>query len=60
MRDRIEIIAVTAIIPIMAALIVPRVVGHIDDARIAATRQDNAAPTNALKRCRLDDGSRCR
>ncbi len=52
----IEIIVVITIMAIMAALIVPRVVGRTDDARIAAARQDIATLTNALKLYRLDNG----
>lgn len=52
----IEIIVVITIMAIMAALIVPRVVGRTDDARIAAARQDIATLMNALKLYRLDSG----
>ena len=52
----IEIIVVITIMAIMAALIVPRVVGRTDDARIAATKQDIATLMNALKLYRLDNG----
>jgi general secretion pathway protein G len=52
----IEIIVVITIMAIMAALIVPRVVGRTDDARIAAARQDIATLMNALKLYRLDNG----
>jgi general secretion pathway protein G len=51
----IEIIVVITIMAIMAALIVPRVVGRTDDARIAAARQDIATLMNALKLYRLDN-----
>src|SRR5215472_7091230 len=52
----IEIIVVITIMAIMAALIVPRVVGRTDDARIAAARQDIATLMNALKLYKLDSG----
>ncbi|HEX4583384.1 MAG TPA: type II secretion system major pseudopilin GspG [Burkholderiaceae bacterium] len=52
----IEIIVVITIMAIMAALIVPRVVGRTDDARVAAARQDIATLMNALKLYRLDNG----
>jgi general secretion pathway protein G len=47
---------VITIMAIMAALIVPRVVGRTDDARIAAARQDIATLMNSLKLYRLDNG----
>ena len=52
----IEILVVITIMGILAALIVPRVVGRTDDARIAAARQDVATLMNALKIYRLDNG----
>src|SRR5438132_14300231 len=52
----IEIMVVITIMAIMAALIVPRVVGRTDDARIAAARQDIATLMNSLKLYRLDNG----
>jgi general secretion pathway protein G len=52
----IEIIVVITIMAIMAALIVPRVVGRTDDARVAAAHQDIATLLNALKLYRLDNG----
>jgi general secretion pathway protein G len=52
----IELIVVVTILGILAALIVPRVVGRTDDARIAAARQDIATLMNALKLYRLDNG----
>ena len=60
LRDRgftlIEIMVVITILGILAALIVPRVVGRTDDARIAAARQDIASVMQALKLYRLDNG----
>jgi general secretion pathway protein G len=59
-RDRgftlIEIMVVITILGILAALIVPRVVGRTDDARIAAAKQDIASIMQALKLYRLDNG----
>jgi general secretion pathway protein G len=52
----IEIMVVITILGILAALIVPRVVGRTDDARIAAARQDIASLMQALKLYRLDNG----
>src|SRR6266853_2508613 len=52
----IELIVVVTILGILAALIVPRVVGRTDDARVAAARQDIATLMNALKLYRLDNG----
>lgn len=53
----IEIMVVITILGILAALIVPRVVGRTDDARIAAARQDIASLMQALKLYRLDNGA---
>ncbi len=52
----IEIMVVITILGVLAALIVPRVVGRTDDARIAAARQDIASIMQALKLYRLDNG----
>ena len=52
----IELMVVVTIIGILAALIVPRVVGRTDDARAAAARQDIAQLMQALKLYRLDNG----
>jgi general secretion pathway protein G len=51
----IEIMVVITILGILAALIVPRIVGRTDDARIAAARQDIATIMTALKVYRLDN-----
>lgn len=53
----IEIMVVITILGILAALIVPRVVGRTDDARIAAAKQDIASIMQALKLYRLDNGT---
>jgi general secretion pathway protein G len=52
----IEIMVVVTILAILAALIVPRVVGRTDDARISAARQDIATLMQSLKLYRLDNG----
>lgn len=52
----VEIMVVVVILGILAVLIVPRVVGRADDARIVAARQDVAAIMQALKLYRLDNG----
>ncbi len=53
----IEIMVVITILGILAALIVPRVVGRTDDARVAAAKQDIASIMQALKLYRLDNGA---
>jgi general secretion pathway protein G len=52
----IEIMVVITILGILAALIVPKVVGRTDDARITAAKQDIGAIMQALKLFRLDNG----
>lgn len=52
----IEIMVVITILGILAALIVPRVVGRTDDAKVAAVKQDIASLMQALKLFRLDNG----
>ena len=51
----IEIMVVMIIIGILAALIVPRVMGRPDEARRIAARQDIASIVQALKLYRLDN-----
>lgn len=51
----IEIMVVITILGILAALIVPRVVGRTDDARVAAAKQDIGSVMQALKLYRLDN-----
>lgn len=51
----IEIMIVVVILGILAALIVPKVMGRPDEARIVAAKQDVAAIMQALKLYRLDN-----
>ena len=51
----IEIMVVVAILGILAALVVPKVMGRPDEARIVAAKQDIAAIHQALKLYRLDN-----
>lgn len=51
----IEIMVVLVIIGVMAALIVPRVLGRADDARKVAARSDISAIMSALKLYNLDN-----
>jgi len=51
----IEIMVVITILGVLAALIVPRVVGRTDDARIAAAKQDIASIMQALRFYRIDN-----
>ncbi len=50
-RDRgftlVEVMVVVAILGILAALIVPKIIGRSDDARIVAARQDVATLVSA-------------
>jgi general secretion pathway protein G len=52
----VEIMVVVVILGILAVLVVPRVVGRTDEARITAARHDIAAIMQALKLYRLDNG----
>lgn len=51
----IEIMVVLVIMGVMAALIVPRVVGRVEDSRIVAAKSDIASIMNALKLYNLDN-----
>jgi general secretion pathway protein G len=51
----IEVMVVVAILAILAALIVPKVIGRPDEARIVAAKQDIATLMQALKLYRLDN-----
>lgn len=52
----VEIMVVVVIIGILAVLIVPRVLGRSDEARVAAAKHDIAAIVQSLKLYRLDNG----
>ena len=52
----IEILVVVAILGILAAIIVPRVMDRPDEAKRVAARADVAAIVQALKLYRLDNG----
>jgi general secretion pathway protein G len=51
----IEIMVVVVIIGVLAALVVPGVLGRADDARITAARSDIASLMQALKLYKLDN-----
>ncbi|TDR70752.1 type II secretion system major pseudopilin GspG [Paludibacterium purpuratum] len=52
----IEIMVVIVILGVLGALIVPKVMGRPDEARIVAAKQDINALMQALKLYRLDNG----
>jgi general secretion pathway protein G len=51
----IEIMVVVVIMGILAALVVPKLMGRADDARITAARQDISSIMQALKLYKLDN-----
>ena len=51
----IEIMVVVVIMGILAALVVPKLMGRTDDARLAAAKQDIATFMQALKLYKLDN-----
>jgi general secretion pathway protein G len=51
----IEVMVVIAILGVLAAMLVPRLLGRPDEARAAAARQDIATIMQALKLYRLDN-----
>src|SRR6478735_10819401 len=51
----IEIMVVVVIMGILAALVVPKLMGRTDDARIMAARQDISTLMQSLKLYRLDN-----
>lgn len=51
----IEIMVVVVIMGILAALVVPKLMGRTDDARIAAAKQDISTIVQALKLYKLDN-----
>jgi general secretion pathway protein G len=52
----IELLVVVLILGVLAAVIVPNVVGRGDDAKMGAAKQDVATLMQALKLYRLDNG----
>lgn len=52
----IEVMVVVVILAVLAALIVPQVMGRPDEARMVAARHDIATISQALKLYRLDNG----
>lgn len=53
----IEVMVVIVILGVLAAMIVPRVMGRPDEARVVAARQDIATLMQALKLYKLDNRS---
>ncbi|HVK95281.1 MAG TPA: type II secretion system major pseudopilin GspG [Noviherbaspirillum sp.] len=51
----IEIMVVVVIMGVLAALVVPKLMGRADDARITAARQDISTLMSALKLYKLDN-----
>jgi len=51
----VEVMVVVVILAVLAALVVPRVVGRTDEARIVAAKQDIAAIMQSLKLYRIDN-----
>ncbi len=53
----VEMIVVLAIIALLAAMIVPNVIGRPDEARVTAAKADLRTVASALKTYRLDNGA---
>jgi general secretion pathway protein G len=53
----IEVMVVVAILGILAAIVVPKIMGRPDDARIVAAKQDIGAIMQSLKLYRLDNAT---
>ena len=51
----LEVMVVVVILGILAALVVPNIIGRPDEARVAAAKQDIASLMQALKLYRLDN-----
>lgn len=51
----LEVMVVVVILGILAALVVPRIIGRPDEARVIAAKQDIASLMQALKLYRLDN-----
>ncbi|PHV11714.1 type II secretion system major pseudopilin GspG [Chitinimonas sp. BJB300] len=52
----IEILVVIAILAILGALVVPKIMGRPDEARVVAAKQDVQSLVQALKLYKLDNG----
>ena len=52
----IEVMVVIAILGILATMVIPRIMGRPDEARILAAKQDVSTIVQALKLYRLDNG----
>ncbi|MEN3033928.1 MAG: type II secretion system major pseudopilin GspG [Aquificaceae bacterium] len=52
----VELLVVVIILGILAALVVPRVIGRVDEARVEATRVQLKAIKDALEQYKLDNG----
>lgn len=52
----IELVVVILILGILAAMIVPRVIGRGDDAKVAAAKSDLSSLANLVDQFRLDTG----
>lgn len=51
----LEVMVVVVILGILAVLVVPRIIGRPDEARVIAARQDVASTMQALRLYRLDN-----
>ena len=51
----LEVMVVVVILSILGAMIVPRIIGRTDEARVIAAKQDIASLMQALKLYRLDN-----
>lgn len=51
----VEVMVVVVILAVLAALVVPRVVGRTDEARVVAAKQDIASIMQSLKLYRIDN-----
>ena len=51
----LEVMVVVVILGILGAMIVPRIIGRADEARVVAAKQDIASLMQALKLYRLDN-----
>ncbi|MCS6998382.1 MAG: type II secretion system major pseudopilin GspG [Aquificaceae bacterium] len=53
----IELLVVIIILGILAAIVVPRITGRVDEAKVEATRVQLKAVRDALEQYKLDNGS---